>query len=473
MNEDHQAILGRDQFDAASRLHYSLFLLRVMATVNPGVRYAHNWHIDAITEYLAACAAGQIRRLIINLPPRMLKSTLISVAWPAWLLGHQPHRRVMVASYAQSLSLKHSTDCRVVMESPWYRHIFPRTRLSHDQNEKEKFVTTQRGYRRSVSVGGAAIGEGGDVLIIDDPLNPLQASHRHQREAVNEWFDHTWATRLDDKRSGVMILVMQRLHTDDLSGYLLNKGGWEHLCLPAIAPQKTMIHIRDFRYEREAGEALHAARESHEVLERLKGDLGSANFSAQYQQQPVNQAGSVIRPHWFSRVDIGEAVAGAAYVQSWDTGIKAGASHDASACATFMMRDGIHVLVDMVVVRQEYPELRRTIIQHAAKFAPEAILMEDKGSGQSLLQDLRKETQLPVIACVPLVDKLTRLLRATPLMEAGKMALPNHASWLAAFEQEFFQFPDGAHDDQVDAISQYFNWIKNRKSPDDMRVRRL
>ena len=152
----------RGQFDAASRAHFSLFLRRVMGSVSPNVRFAPNWHIEAISEYLAACAAGEVTRLVINLPPRMLKSTIVSVAWPAWLLGHNPAQRIMVASYAQSLSVKHSTDCRVVMQVPWYQQLFAGTQLADDQNEKEKFATTLRGYRRAVSVGGAAIGEGGE-----------------------------------------------------------------------------------------------------------------------------------------------------------------------------------------------------------------------------------------------------------------------------------------------------------------------
>ncbi|MDX2095177.1 MAG: phage terminase large subunit [Alphaproteobacteria bacterium] len=463
----------RVKFDAASRVHFSLFLRRVLATVDPAARYAHNWHMDAIAEYLAACAAGQVTRLIINLPPRMLKSTMVSVAWPAWLLGHQPSQRIMAACYAQSLSLKHSTDCRVVMQAPWYRKLFAHTRLTNDQNEKEKFTTTQRGYRRAVSVGGAAIGEGGNILIIDDPLNPLQASHHHQRVAVNQWFDHTWATRLDDKQHGVMLLVMQRLHPEDLSGYLLEKGGWEHLSLPAIAPEKTTIQIGSFRHTRARGDVLHVAREPLPVLERLKMDLGSANFNAQYQQMPVAQAGGLVHAHWLARVAPTVVLEGERYVQSWDTGVKAGAANDPSACATFALRDGVHVLVDMLVVRLEYPELKRAMVHHAARYCPEAILIEDKASGQSLLQDIRRETDLPVIACLPNADKVTRLLRVTPLMEAGKLALPTYAPWLAAFEQELFQFPDGAHDDQVDALSQYLNWVRSRKGGETLRVRRL
>ena len=461
----------RVKFDADSRAHFSLFLRRVMGSVAPGVRYSHNWHIDAISEYLAACAKGEVTRLIINLPPRMLKSTIISVAWPAWLLGHEPTQRLMVASYAQSLSLKHSSDCRIVMQAPWYQQVFTHTQLAHGHNEKEKFATTLRGYRRAVSVGGAAIGEGGNILIVDDPLNPLQASHHVQRDAVNQWFDHTWATRLDDKQRGAMVVVMQRLHPEDLSGYLLEKGGWEHLRLPAIAPEHQRIHIGGFAHARVAGAALHPAREPLALLERTKRELGSMNFNAQYQQAPVGQAGAIVKAHWFERFSSSPIEGG--IFQSWDTGVKAGQQHDASACATFVEREGVHHLIDMLVVRLEYPELKRLIVRHAERFNPVAILMEDKASGQALLQDLRRETALPLIACMPDADKVTRLLRVTPLMEAGKMALPEHASWVADFEREFFQFPDGAHDDQVDTVSQYLNWVRGRVNHDTARVRRL
>lgn len=296
----------RVKFDAAARMYFSLFFRRVMGTVVPGATYLHNWHIDAISEYLAACAKGDITRLVINMPPRMLKSTLVSVAWPAWILGHRPQARIMAASYAQSLSTKHSVDCRAVMESDWYRRIFPETVLSHQQNEKDRFATSARGYRLAVSVGGAAIGEGGDILIVDDPISPLQAVHQGQRRTVNQWFDHTFITRLDDKRRGAVVVVMQRLHTEDLSGYLLAKGGWEHLCLPAIAPVRSVIRLGAFEYARAEGEALHPAREDLALLERTKRELGSSHFNAQYQQQPVKHTGTLIRPEWFGRFDLEE-----------------------------------------------------------------------------------------------------------------------------------------------------------------------
>jgi len=280
---------------------FQSFLRMVVATVSPGVRYEHNWHIDAIAAHLEACARGDIRRLIINMPPRMLKSITVSVAWPAWLLGQDAKTRLMVASYAQSLSIKHSLDCRLVMQSPWYQEIFSNTHLAHDQNEKDKFVTTKRGHRIATSVGGAATGEGGNILIVDDPLNPLQAKQRNMREAANQWFDHTFATRLDDKKRGAIVVVMQRLHAEDVSGYLLKKKGWEHLCLPAIATARAHYVCGAFSKIREQGEVLHEAREDAAMLEEMKRELGSANFNAQYQQVPQCDDEGMIKLAWFKR----------------------------------------------------------------------------------------------------------------------------------------------------------------------------
>lgn len=285
----------------AAKTDFCSFLRMVVATVSPGVKYQHNWHIEAIEAHLHACARGEIRKLIINMPPRMLKSITVSVAWPAWLLGQDAKTRIMVASYAQSLSVKHSLDTRLVMQSPWYRDIFPDTQLAHDQNEKDKFVTTKRGHRIATSVGGAATGEGGNILIVDDPLNPLQAKQRSMREAANQWFDHTFATRLDDKRNGAMVVVMQRLHAEDLSGYLLKKQGWTLLSLPAIAPVDSEIACRGFRYVRKQSEVLHAAREDVHMLEEMKRELGSANFNAQYQQAPLGEDEGMIKLSWFGR----------------------------------------------------------------------------------------------------------------------------------------------------------------------------
>lgn len=466
-----QQLLAR--FTAATRTDFSLFIRRVVAHVAPHAHFQAGWHIDYIAEHLRAVERGEIRRLLINLPPRMLKSTLISVAWPAWLLGHDQTRRILAASYAQSLATRHSLDCRAVIASAWYRDVFPATQLSAEQNEKERFATTARGHRLALSVGGAALGEGGNFLIADDPLSPLQARSRLARRAASDWFSHTFVTRLDDKARGAIVVVMQRLHVDDLSAHLLAQGGWTHLCLPAIAPRHEIYEFGRVRHVRDAGEALHPAREDVALLSRLQRELGSANFAAQYQQAPLNESGGLIRVDWLQRHRAESALCGE-IVQSWDTAIKAGAGHDASACATFLLdADGTHRLIDMLTVRAEYPALKRLILSHAERFGATAVLIEDKASGQSLLQDLRSVPDLPLISIEPQGDKLTRLSRITPWLEAGKCTLPDHAPWLAAFEAELLGFPEAAHDDQVDAFSQYFNWRRNRESAASPNLRRV
>lgn len=205
--------------------NFSTFIGKTLATVDPAAEFLPNWHIDLIAEYLEAARKSQITRLIINMPPRSLKSVCVSVAWPAWLLGHDPRTRILAASYAASLSVKHSLDCRLVLSAPWYQAVLPELKLSRVQNEKHKFMTSKQGFRMASSVGASVIGEGGNFLIIDDPISPAQAMNELARNHANNWFDHTFSTRLDNKKTGVIVLVMQRLHSADLSGYLLEKGG--------------------------------------------------------------------------------------------------------------------------------------------------------------------------------------------------------------------------------------------------------
>ena len=425
-----------------------------------------------MAEYLEACRKQEIKRLLINLPPRSLKSICVSVAWPAFLLGLDPSARIMAASYAATLSLKHSTDCRNVMLSPWYRQIFPKTQLTRYQNEKRKFTTTAHGHRIATSVGGSATGEGGNFLIVDDPQNPQQAMSNVQRRYAAEWFDHTFASRLDDKRAGVMVVVMQRLHVNDLSGHLMEKGGWEQLLLPAIADAPTAYHFGRVEKWREAGEVLHPGRDTPELLVITRQELGGAAFEAQYQQNPLPAEGGLVRREWLRRF-AEQPAQWVRKVQSWDTAIKAGTQHDASVCLTFGEGEARHYLLDVQVMRLEYPALKRMIVQMAADWQPDLILMEDKASGQSLLQDLKREMQMPLVAVMPRGDKIARMAAASAWIESGKLLLPREASWLAEFERELLAFPHAPHDDQVDGLSQYLNWVRGREQRSNPNLRQI
>lgn len=442
---------------AALRSDFSSFIAKTFATVNPGQAFCANWHIDALADHLEAVRRGDIKRLMINMPPRALKSICVSVAFPAWLLGHRPESRIIVASYALPLAIKHSMDTREVLRASWFRELFPASRVARGQDEKHKFITTARGFRLSTSTGAGLTGEGGNVLMIDDPLTPEQALQTSVREATNAWFEHTFASRLDSKKEGAMVLVMQRLHPHDLSGYLLDKGGWEQLCLPAIAPEAQTYYFGGRSYARSAGEVLCPGRENAALYEPLKIEIGSHVFSAQYQQRPVPEEGFIIKPQW---VKYSERLPDGRVLQSWDTAIKTGAANDASVCITAVLSDHALYVKDVSVMKLEYPDLKRAVLTQAEKHAPEIILLEDKASGQQLIQDLRKHSALPIVPCVPRADKLTRVHAISAMIEAGRLTLLKNAPWLAGFEAEMFQFPAGAHDDQVDALTQALQWLR-------------
>ncbi len=420
---------------------------KCFVTVNPGTKYLYNWHIKRIAEYLHSCENSEINRLIINIPPRYLKSFIVNVAWPAWLLGQDPTRRIISASYSNGLSIKHSLDCRAIIESEWYQELFPETRLTSDQNEKNKFMTTMRGFRLATSTGGTLTGEGGNFLILDDPNNPSHIMSKSIRDEVLRWYEQVFSTRLDDRNKGVIVLIMQRLHQEDLTGHLLEKKDvWNLLKLPAI----------------DRDNILQAERQSLKELERTKAEMGSFAFSAQYLQNPLAVESGMVKPDWM-RYYSEAPIQLKTITQSWDTAIKTGKDNDYSVCTTWGESHNAYYLLDMVRLKAEYPQLKRTIIFPYEKWKPERILMEDKASGQSLIQELRAESKLPVIAVKVNQDKVSRFASVTPLFEAGKIFFPTKCSFLADLEVEIFSFPESPHDDQIDSISQYLNWVRNEK----------
>ncbi len=236
------------------------FLKMVFATLHPTKKMISNWHLDLLIEYLKAVENGGMKRLIVNLPPRSLKSVCINVAWPAWLLGKDPSTRIITVSYSQSLSEKHAVDCRLVMQSDWYKEMFPETRIARGMNMKSKFVTTEHGFRFATSTGGTLTGEGADIIIIDDPCSAVDTFSRRKRNKAYEWFRQCLLSRLNDCVNGKIVLVMQRLHVDDLTGMLLKNdhdNNWHHLKVSAIATKNQHISFGEFSYNRLAGEQLY------------------------------------------------------------------------------------------------------------------------------------------------------------------------------------------------------------------------
>jgi hypothetical protein len=258
--------------------------------VRPGVRFKSNWHLEAVTEKLSQVAAGEVRRLAITLPPRSLKSLCASVALPAWFLGRCPTERVVVISYSEFLARHHANDFRLLVNDPTYQATFPAMHLQRDTDRD--ITTTKRGKRIATSIEGTLTGLGGNLIVIDDPLKPGDAMSESVRARVIEWYRSTLLSRGDDKAKMRIVVVMQRVHENDLVGYLQEQGGYEVLNFPAIAQRAESYYLGDGRFhERQKGELLHPDHESADVLMELKRNMGPIAFSAQYQQSPIPPGG--------------------------------------------------------------------------------------------------------------------------------------------------------------------------------------
>jgi hypothetical protein len=364
---------------AARRTHFSLFLMKVFETLHPGeppLKLA--WYLQAMCHALSEVAAGRKHRLVITVPPRHLKSITASVAFVAWLLGHNPSLKIMVASYSHDLARLHSRLTRTVMEASWYQNDFPGTRISDRGNRALELETSLGGVRKAVSVGGSITGFGADLIIVDDCMKADEARSQAARDGVRGWFDNTLSTRLNDKANGQIVSIQQRLHEDDLPAYMLEKG-YEHLNLPAIAEKQERICIGENRWhQRFVGDLLDPEREDQNVLDQLRRDLGGAVFAAQYQQDPVAPEGNLLRWEWFGTYDeVPERHHFLKVIQSWDTAMSAAPTSDYCVCTTW----GFHrekykwYLLDVYRQRLDFPDLKRAVVRLKQQWKADAVLV--------------------------------------------------------------------------------------------------
>jgi len=452
--------IDQDVLNAALRTDFQTFLHRCFKTLNPGTPYHHGWHLDAIAYRLEQIRHGKVLRQIINCPPRALKSITVSVAHVAYALGLNPRLKVFVISYSNELAEKHARDFISIVESDWYQRAFPKMRISRIANSE--VYTTANGFRKIASVNSTLTGLGGDLFIVDDPLKAIDAQSEPMRNRVNDWVSSTLISRLDNKATGQIIIVMQRVHQQDLTGHLLkNSNGWDHLCLPAIAEIDENIPIRpDEFYPRKAGEPLQPEREPIDVLNTVRREIGSEQFAAQYQQTPVPAGGALFRRHWFRYYDIPpERTWKTKIILSWDTAAKAGVRNDYSVCTVWLVIENTPVerdyyLLDMVRGQYEYPRLRQLAISLAEKWKPYRILVEDASTGIALAQELQSLGTYVVRPVPATQDKQGRAYVQTHKFEAGFVHFPRDTPYMMDVEAELLSFPQGHHDDIVDSIMQ-------------------
>lgn len=465
MMAEETLLLFRNTTKVTPKISLYDFFDRAWEFLEPNRELSPNWHIELICEYLEEVSAGNVKKLLINIAPRHLKSRIVSVAWPAWEWLYKPHLRFMCLSYSGDLARTLNDERRGLIKSDWYQELAGGLALSESKDRIAEFSNSSKGIIIARGLDGSVTGFGGDRIIFDDPNDPNKIESRIVREATERKFKDYSVTRRDDPRNTAIVVIQQRTHEKDVSGYILKKlKGWEWLCLPTVAEdqQEIVFPKSGRRVIRKAGSYLHPARYGVDQADEDRDVLGSYIFAARHQQRPMPAEGGRIKYKWFQRYKQPPAIP-VRVVQSWDTAQKAKAINDPWVCTTWAEWNGNYYLLDCFRQRMEFPQGLSAVKSLAAKWKPNAVLVEDKSSGQSVLQQLRQEGfSFNLIGTNPVADKQTRMDAETPAIEAGRVFLPESAQWLAEYEMELCLFPNNEHDDQVDSTSQFLAWSRNR-----------
>jgi predicted phage terminase large subunit-like protein len=443
--------------DSLCREDFSAFAQRAFSVLEPGLLEPAP-HIHLVCRLLERIHTDEVRRGLVCIPPRYLKTFLISITYTAWLLGKNPKSRIICASYGAQLAEKFSADTLKLLRSPWYRRVFPGTILDPKKQSQTEIGTTAGGYRFATSVGATLTGRGADIIIVDDPLKANEAHSPTARQNCTDWFNSTVHTRFNNPKKGKIIVVAQRLHAEDLPGHLIEVGGWEQLILPAINPKKQFYNIVAVGPPAmfEAGRILQPSRHSQEDLDQLKKQMGTHDFEAQFNQCPVPPGGATIKAVWIKRYeDVPGPAKTEAIIQSWDTAYEGDVTNSYSVCTTWAKCPDGYYLLDVWRDRPGFPELVKKVLELRSSWKAKLVIVEKKASGISLLEILRKPGEMPwLLSANPEKGKVERAEQQSIKFEQGLVWLPKEAEWLPAYEAELFQFPHCKFDDQVDSTIQ-------------------
>lgn len=449
------------------RSSFHFFTVYAFGLLYKGDKLIHYPHLDALFYELENVMRGRTRRLILTMPPRSLKSTLVSVIFVAWWLLHKPHGRIICVSYSEILAKSFARDCRRLLEDPTIREAFPAFAIDPRKNTETEIVTTANGCRFTTSVGGTTTGKGADLIVVDDPMSATDVFSETVRQRVGDWFDGTLVSRLNNQRTGRTVIVGQRLHADDLIGRLLARKGWHHVSFPIrnVGGPRQVITGPHTSYLWAEDQDLIPDFVDRVEQDRLERDMGSQNFSAQYLQDPLPPGGNIIKLEWLKAYDA--PLVPSAYsrtIISWDIANKPGPGRDYSVAVVIGVTSRFdYHLLRVYRMQLEYPDLRRQAEMLIGSWKPSHVLIEDAGNGMGLYQELRQTIGVTVLAIKPQGDKETRAYATTPVFEQGRFLLPEAADWLADYHRELTGFPATAHDDQVDATTQALLWLEEQR----------
>jgi len=451
-----ESVKSRLEKDMCEQSYYE-FCRCAFKQIESETEFLSNWHIKYICAILQVeiqrIAKGLPRRkdIIINVPPRSMKSYIVSVLLNAWAWTRFPHLKFITTSYSGELAIDQAVITRRLIETEWYQNKWPFVQFEEDENRRAKFANTMGGFRKSTGTGGNVTGTGGDIIICDDPQDPLGADSEADRKSTLNWYRRTFYNRLNNSKVGLRIIIMQRLHMEDVTGFLLDNGDYRHICIPVeetgdIKPAILKKQYKDGLFWPE--------KFGRRMLDDYRRELGSYGFTGQYLQRPVPEEGGIWKIEWWQYYAKLPEVQPSNIIQSWDTAFKKGENNDYSVCSTWYQFDEDFYLVDITKERYEFPELKRMVKSLYEKYRPYKIIVEDKASGQSLIQELKRDGALPVYPVKVDRDKIARANAVSPIIEQGRVYLPESASWVSEFIKETSNFPFAPHDDQVDSVSQ-------------------
>lgn len=447
--------MSREDFLALIREDFQAFVEWAFWVLHPNTTFLPNWHIQAIAHALVQCAGGSTKNLLINVPPRYLKSHCSSVCFVAWMMGRSPALKFMCVSYGETLARELAEACRKVMLHEEFQAAFPALKFA-DSSPTSHLKTTLGGHRLATSVGAASTGIGCDFMIIDD-LTKAGAS-ANERLAAIEYYQSTLVSRLDSKESGIKIVVGQRTARDDLPGFLIDQGGWVHLNLSVKAWKPDTIALTDrVVHHRATGDLLHAARESQDTLDRVRNEIGSNNFDAQYLGRPGAPDGAIINPNWFPRYVSARPLAKyESRVLVVDAATSDSSTADFTVCSVFGVRANAVDLLDVWRKRVLFDDLEAGIRKLIRDYKATHLFIESEVAGKALAQVLGREYKQGIHGCHPgRCSKHERVELAMPYLQQKIIRIPTAAPWLSTWEGEVFGFPSVVHDDQVDTLA-YF-----------------
>jgi predicted phage terminase large subunit-like protein len=435
---------------AVTRNDFEAFFERSFRELNPNTKYVSNWHVSVIAHALERCRRGDSKRLIINIPPRQLKSTIVTVALSAYILGLNPSAKIICASYTTQLAVDLSNKTRKILNAPWYQEAFPNTKIGRSDTQTY-IVTTEGGHRLATTPGGAMTGIGADFIILDDPQKAADMVHESSRNETKLWVDDTVYSRFDNPKTGVLIVVMQRLHEDDLVGHITQAGGWEVIKIPMLAEEDLGYQMSDNVVHRfKKGEFLQPRLFGQKEFDRQRNDMGTAHFYAQYQQSPVPPAGNLFDWKWFRPAP--DPPEFSELIISLDVAATKTAGNY-SAFTIWGHRDGNWYLTAIHRYQYELPEIRKRLIQFDKEYRPDLILVDDVGVGHGLVQQLRHEG-VKHIEGIKGGGKTADAERVAPMIQGGRVFYLPDAPGIVAFRDEVVAFPLGKYDDQVDSMVQ-------------------